>query len=175
MTGPLQAKFRTMNSVRTAMSAAVIALAAWAPWVAAQPTSCQPTEVTWFSCSTGSKQIAVCAPRDASAPGAQVQYRFGLPQRAEIVLQPGAQIRAGSLMFSRGGGATLRFPNAGTDYIVYTAISGQWGEKSGVAIERSGTLIHAVKCRGAIVTLLGPDLFDTAGLKRDEADFLLPE
>jgi hypothetical protein len=147
---------------------------------AASPTLCESGEEVLFSCSTGKKVISICASKDLAREHGYMQYRFGLPGKVELSVpsdrsMPAANsIVSGSLMFSGGGGAYLRFNAAGYDYVVYTAIGKGWGEKDGVAIERGGKPLAHVSCTDVPVSKLGSDLFDKAGLKADNADFELP-
>ena len=43
-----------------------------------------------------------------------------------------------------------------------------------MAVEQAGKLIANIPCRGEPVSELGPDLFDTAGLREDPTPFELP-
>ena len=147
----------------------------------AMPTSCQSGEEVLFSCSAGKKIVAVCASAGWSPQAGSLQYRFGPAKAAEIVLPrdaatlPAASATAGSLMFSGGGGATLRFSAGKTDYVVYSATSASWGDASGVVVERGGKAVRALKCRGKVTSRLGDALFRDAGFKRDELPFDLPD
>ena len=53
---------------------------------AASPTQCQPDEEQLFACSTGKKILAVCASRNWSASAGSLEYRYGTPGSAELVL-----------------------------------------------------------------------------------------
>ena len=145
------------------------------------PSECRPTEQTLFSCSLGQKKIAVCASRGWSAQAGTLQYRFGPSNGAELVLPrvphtaPAESAKAGSMMFSGGGGATLRFSSGKVDYIVYTATSSSWGDSAGVVVEREGKTVRSLKCRGQATSMLGEALFREAGFKRDELPFEMPE
>ena len=147
----------------------------------AVPTQCQPEEDTLFSCKVDKKMVAVCASLGWSSQAGSLQYRFGPAASAELVLPratktvPSASATASSLMFSGGGGATLRFSSGKVDYVVYTAISSTWGDVSGVAVERGGKTMHVFKCRGKVTSMLGEALFRDAGFKRDDLPFELPE
>lgn len=160
-------------------SLAVACAVGAAPAVAA-PTSCRPDEQTLFACSVGKKLLAVCASRGLTPASGYLQYRFGSRTAAELVLPtadtaPAASATSGVLSFSGGGGATLRFSNGPVDYVVYTAISGSWGEASGVVVERGDKVVGSLKCRGKVVSELGPDLFGRLGVHQDEHSFELPE
>ena len=166
--------------MRIALTLIGVVAGVFAQAAIAVPTACQSNEDQLFNCSAGKKVIAVCASHDWSPKSGSLQYRFGPPQRAELVLPqqpatlPAVSAASGSLMFSGGGGAYLRFAGAGVDYVVYTAIGRGWGEKSGVVVEKAGKKIRSVKCRGAVSSQLGTELFDKAGFKADDRDFELP-
>jgi hypothetical protein len=138
-------------------------------------THCAAEEQVLFACSTGKKVVAVCASADLTA----LQYRFGPPEAPELVWPadpqpPHNEITAGTLAFSGGGGAYLRFSRSVYDYIVYTAIGKDWGEKAGVVVEKSGQQLAHLPCVGAVVSELGPELFEQAELAEDEQGFDLP-
>lgn len=144
-------------------------------------TQCRPGEDVLFSCHSGKKMVAVCASAGWSAQAGSLQYRFGPAPSAELVLPrdagvvPSASATAGSLMFSGGGGATLRFSGGKVDYVVYSATSASWGDASGVVVERDGKTVRVLKCRGKVTSVLGDALFRDAGFRRDELPFKLPE
>ncbi|WP_348756823.1 hypothetical protein [uncultured Aquincola sp.] len=143
---------------------------------------CQPGEDTVFSCPAGRKQIAVCASPGLGATGGQLQYRFGRPGAVELQYPPAdgstadwrASVRAGSLMFSGGGGAWLALDKGDHRYVVYTAIGRGWGTKEGVVVERAGRRIAHVPCTQAAQSQLGPDLASRAGIAPDTREFDLP-
>lgn len=140
---------------------------------------CSSEEDTIFSCSTGKKTISVCASEDLSASDGYLQYRFGVKGKPELVVPQTlerleGEIKGSTLMFSGGGGAYLRFEKGQYDYIVYSAIGRGWGEKDGVAVEKNGTLVTSLKCKGSVISEIGPELFEQAGLPDDGGDFDLP-
>ncbi len=145
--------------------------------VAAQ---CEPGEEQLFACSTGTKRVAVCASQDWSAATGYVQYRYGAPHKAEMVLPAQAQVPAASalsgvLALSGGGGAWLRFRSGYTEYVVYTAVSSSWGERSGIVVERGRARLRAIACRGEVSSVLGPEVFRRGGFQADSKEFFPPE
>lgn len=148
---------------------------------AAAPAACRAEEDTLFQCSTGKKHIAVCASQGWSSSSGSLQYRFGPEKAAELVLpaeagrRPADSASSGVLTLAGGGGAYLRFSHGDTDYVVFSAVSGSWGEKSGVSVWKAGKPVATVKCRGETRTELGPDLFQRGGFARDTRDFVLPD
>ncbi|MCP5197344.1 MAG: hypothetical protein H6974_11240 [Gammaproteobacteria bacterium] len=142
-------------------------------------THCAADESVLFACVTGKKTVAVCALGDRSPTAGALQYRFGPPDAPELVWpnlpQPQhAGITAGTLAFSGGGGAYLRLTKGAYAYVVYTAIGKGWGEKAGVVVEKNGESIAHLPCTGAVVSELGPALFEQAGLAEDAQGFDLP-
>jgi hypothetical protein len=165
---------------RAALLAACIAPASWAGGAEGVPVRCQDGEQALFACSAGRKQVAVCASRDFSASTGYVQYRYGKPDRAELVLPrapqaPASSASSGALAFSGGGGGWLRFNAGDTEYVVFSAVSSSWGEKSGVVVERGGKRLRAIACSGPVTSHLDGTLFRKAGFAADTKDFDLPD
>ena len=145
----------------------------------AQHAACAAAERTLFGCSSGAKTIAICASAALSATSGSLQYRFGRPGSPELAYPAAgadwrAATRAGSLMFSGGGGAYLAFTNERYRYIVYSASGRGWGNKAGVVVERAGKRIASVACKGPVASEIGPSLFSVAGIEAAEGEFDLP-
>lgn len=156
------------------LAACLFANPAWAA-----DSHCSSQETTVFNCSAGKKIISVCASKDLDKSAGYLQYRFGPKAAPEVQvpqakIHPGASIKSGTLMFSGGGGAYIRFSNGGYDYVVYTAIGRGWGVKEGVAVEKGGKLAANVPCKTAAASNLGAEWFEKAGLAGDDKDFELP-
>jgi hypothetical protein len=142
-------------------------------------THCAPDEPILFACATGKKAVAVCVSSDRSPTAGALQYRFGplgapelrWPERPQ---RPPSGITAGTLAFSGGGGAYLRFTQGAYAYVVYTAIGKGWGEKAGVVVEKNGQSVAHLSCIGPVVSELGPEAFERAGLPEDDQGFDLP-
>ena len=149
--------------------------------LAAAPARCTADEIEWFGCNIGSKRVAVCSSSAIHADSGYLQYRFGTGSRIELLLPadpaalPVQGAVAGSLVFSGGGGAYLRFDSGSYSYVVYSAISSSWGEKDGILIEKDGRALRSLKCTSAVRSRLGPELFEKAGLRSDQREFLLPD
>lgn len=163
------------------LAAALFAL--FQPHAAAAAASvashCTAHERTLFACRTGTKLLSVCASANLGKDSGFVQYRFGTPGHTELVLPMAgtdwrAAIRAGSLMFSGGGGAYLAFANPPYRYVVYTAFGRGWGNKEGVVVERRGRRIASRPCTGEATSVLGPELFEGAAIVEDTSGFELP-
>ena len=146
---------------------------------AVEVTHCVPPEQSVFSCTTGTKIVAVCRTPELTADSGALQYRFGLPAALELSFPPaGADwrvvTRGGTVAFSGGGGAWLAFTNARYRYVVYSAVGQGWGSKAGVVVEKDGKRIATLACKGVATSELGPDLFSKAGVEAVEGDFDLP-
>lgn len=146
---------------------------------AAAQTHCAATEQVVFACAAGRKAIAVCATPALAPASGTLQYRFGAPGRVELAYPPaGADWRAatqgGVLAYSGGGGAYLAFSRPPYRYVVYTASGRGWGRKSGVLVEQGGERVGHRACTGPVTSVLGPDLFDSAGIRRTEEELLIP-
>jgi len=147
----------------------------------AAPNLCSEGEVVVFNCSAGKKLISVCASRDISRTSGYLQYRFGTLAKTELSVPanttpaPGTVV-PGDLMFSGGGGTYLRFKTADISYTVYTAVSGSWGDKDGVAIDRAGKRISHLSCTDApTIDKFNSGFFEKAGLTSEGyGEFDLP-
>lgn len=147
---------------------------------------CDRDEVVVFSCRTETREVSVCASRDASQARGYVQYRFGRPGKPEMVLPSSrvipSQAATGAVeTYSGGGAAWLRFSHGGYGYVVYTGI-GRWGDKgetrevAGVLVEQPKAANRNMNCVGNITSLLGPVWFEKVGIERShpEETFNLP-
>jgi hypothetical protein len=146
------------------------------PGQAATSTQCATNERIIFSCATGNKVVSVCASGDLAH--GSLSYRFGPLERPEISYpSPGESrdvVKAGHWVFAGGGGAWLAFHRSPYRYLVYSAIGRGWHEKAGLAVEKDGHLLRNLRCRGTLLSELGPDFFSSAGIPDDETPFDLP-
>lgn len=164
------------DCVRSLMLASILVVCARAE--ASGQTHCSADEATVFSCRTvNRKLLSVCASPVLSAGSGFVQYRFGKAGSPELLLpertstRVAGEIGAGTMSYSGGGGAFLRFRHASHAYVVYTAIGRGWGSRAGVVVERQGRAVAEVRCAGEAVSEIGPDLFTRAGLPDDVDGF----
>ncbi|MFZ4701593.1 MAG: hypothetical protein ACOYMG_16215 [Candidatus Methylumidiphilus sp.] len=147
--------------------------------VLAADTHCTNQETIEFNCSTGKKILSVCASKDLSTAKGYMQYRFGAKDTPEIQVpavqnHPNPLVQSGTLSFSGGGGAYLRFLKGDFRYVVYTATGKDWGKKAGVAVEEGDKLLANIKCKGPAQSTIGPKLFEQAGLPASDKAFQLP-
>ena len=152
----------------------------------AAASHCAVDETLVFACPVDDQRLlSVCASREYGPDSGYLQYRFGLADKAEIVVpaekvKPSRAAQSGMWIFSGGGGAYLRFEEGGTSYHVYTAI-GRWGnsgktaERAGAWVEKDGKVLSDIRCKGPATSELGPEFFEKAGLPEVESEFELPE
>lgn len=147
------------------------------PWV---PTHCRDGETIVFSCGTTEQRVlSVCASPDLTAESGVLQFRFGTYGEApsvtfpEPAAHPEEHFRSGTLMFSGGGGAYLKFAREGATWVVFTGIGKGW-EKEGMVVTEPGSDGVEYPCRSAWVSEIGPELFDNVGIPADDAGFEIP-
>lgn len=157
----------------------IIILIGFSQRLAAVDSHCSVDELVVFNCSTGKKTVSVCASKAISTTSGYLQYRFGRLGAPEMLIPvdmnlPSADIQANTLMFSGGGGAYIRFNNHRFSYVVYTAMGRGWGEKAGIVVEKDHQLQVKLSCKTPLLSELGPDFFEQAGLIQDQIGFDLP-
>lgn len=165
------------------LAALVLAPAQSGRAAAAAPSLCGQGEAVAFTCSTGTRILSVCE----TEGGHGLQYRYGTAAKLDLSTPPPGTapaevVRAGTLMYSGGGGAWLRFANGATRYTVFTAI-GRWGANgvtrsvAGVAVTKGGADVADIPCKSPESSELGPDLFARYGLVTDDPtdSFDIPE
>jgi hypothetical protein len=171
-----------MSATRSRLATVAVATAtAVSLGAAAAGATCASDEDTLFSCPSGSKRIVVCASKGWSPQSGYVQYRFGTRGQTELVVPedtgaaaPAQAIAVGQGPLSGGGFAYVRFANGSYEYFVYSAISGRWGTKSGVAVDKDGARIAVRRCDARHPGEFGNGLIDREGLPRGDSHFELP-
>ena len=135
--------------------------------------ACADGETVVFACRTGPGQgVALCGSEDAS----RMRY---LESGTDAVTWPASgtarspDLRSGTLMYSGGGGAYLRFDREGHTHTVYTGIGRGW-EKAGVLVQENGRTVRELSCTGEVTSLIGPALFERAAIPADDAGFEIP-
>ena len=94
---------------------------------------------------------------------------------SDLGAEPADVFTAGTMMFSGGGGALLRFNRYRFSYTIFTAI-GNWGrtarkaEAAGVAVKKDGKQFTNFPCRADPISEIGPDFFRKLGLKTADPD-----
>ncbi len=143
---------------------------------------CFVDEAVVFSCSsTKGKTISLCSSSILTASDGYLQYRYGVigkipelvfPKRQE---HPKEHFLSGTVPYSGGGAAFLRFSISDYIYTVFTGIGKGW-EKEGVIVNKSGKQIAHVLCDEPLISELGPVLFEDIALQKDplELDFEVP-
>ncbi len=149
--------------------------------VAAAPrpdaAACRAGEDTVFACrGARGGEVAICASEALSADAGHLRYRETGRWQVEhpAADEPAARaFRSGTLMYSGGGGAFVRFDRQGETYTVYTGIGRGW-EKAGVQVRAGERVVRAIACEGEVESELGPALFARAGLPDDPEGFEIP-
>jgi hypothetical protein len=141
---------------------------------------CFQNEAIIFSCNTNSnKVISICSSSVLGVNHGYMQYRFGSIGSFPEFVYPMNHNRAsnffysGSLTYSGGGGAYLKFINSTYSYVVYTGIGRGWN-KQGLVINEGVHEIARYSCNGAWASNMGPQLFKQAGLQPDPYGFEIP-
>ncbi|UNK41270.1 hypothetical protein MNO14_09765 [Luteimonas sp. S4-F44] len=137
---------------------------------------CPDGETVVFGCRNSAGVDALCGSPD----GARMTYRSGAAQGAAPPAvypsddtAPSQAFRGGTLMYSGGGGAFLRFDHQGQVHTLYTGIGRGW-EKAGVVIASAGDAPIERSCDGDVVSQIGPALFARSGIPTDPAGFEIP-
>ena len=160
------------------------------PARAAAPTLCRADELVVFSCPTGAHTASICASKDISKSAGAMQYRYGKKDSVDLAYpdsdaKPADIFTSGTMMFSGGGGAWLRFSKGPFVYTIFSAI-GKWGpggaatDVGGVAIQKDGKEFANFPCVAGRLDgkdELGPEFFEKIGLKTSDApdDFDIPQ
>lgn len=170
---------RPSSSLRSGIVAA--SLMAVSLGAVAAGATCAGDEEILFSCPSSGKRIVVCASKGWSPKSGYVQYRFGTRARAELAVPadtgaaaPEQAITVGQGPLSGGGFAYVRFANGSYEYFVYSAVSGRWGTKSGVAVDKDGARVAVRRCDAAHPGEFADGLIGRDGLPRGDTHFELP-
>ena len=146
---------------------------------APDPGFCARGEQVVFGCHVGpDRSVALCG-SDGFPEGGMLQYREGASGQPPALVwpedgQPASEAyRSGTLMYSGGGGAFLRFDREDRTYTVYTGIGRGW-DKAGVVVQAGGDTVEELACDGAVASLIGPELFTRAGIAKDGQGFEIP-
>lgn len=147
--------------------------------VARAASLCKADESILFSCRAGTRTISVCATSDLSPTKGRLEYRAAREGRTEITLpadnrHPAQSVRAGNFMMGMGEGSYLRFSNAGTDYLPYSA-SGRFGDAQGITVEANGAPIAQLECDASslnISRLDAQELQEKRGIPADTREFM---
>lgn len=119
---------------------------------------CNAGETALMQCATGVKQVAVCASKGS---GGGVQYRFGAPDKVELVYPADMTHGTGTMKwastgYSGGGEMQIQFRNGEVTYLVYSRMVrtgfGPDGHNNpqdslGVTVQRGGKTISELRCK----------------------------
>lgn len=144
------------------------------------PSHCFQNERIIFSCNTNSnKVISVCSSAKINRNKGYMQYRFGnigsFPEYVFPMNHDNAAkfFYAGNLTYAGGGGAYLKFINAGYNYVVYTGVGRGWA-KQGMVVNEGVNEISRYSCKDTWTSEMGPELFNKVGLTIDTYGFEIP-
>jgi hypothetical protein len=145
-------------------------------------TLCSAQEQVVFSCVTTKKKVvSLCSSSPLTESAGYLQYRFGTVGQTPQLTFPAAlehpkdHFVSGTMMFSGGGGAYLKFSNADFTYSVFTGIGKGW-KKEGVVVQKAGRQVAYLQCKGPRTSQLGPDFFEKVQIPKDpqESEFEIP-
>ncbi len=159
------------------LSAAMVLGVSFAGQAAPIVSQCTAHEKVIFSCATGPKIVSICASQSFPGPASSLQYRFGPKGAPELALpKDGASragVSAGSIAYSRGGGAYLSFANSGTRYVVYSVVmNGGADQAQGLVVQKGEKVLANLTCKkGSLTDNLQPDF---SGVPQDTAGFEVP-
>ncbi len=135
--------------------------------------ACSAGETVVFACQTGTDQgVALCGSQDATRLR-YVETGEAAGSWPEAGTAEAAAFRSGTLMYSGGGGAYLRFDRDGRQHTVYTGIGRGW-EKAGVLVQENGRTVRELACTDDVTSLIGPELFERASIPADDSGFEIP-
>ncbi|SEL36111.1 hypothetical protein SAMN05216359_10829 [Roseateles sp. YR242] len=114
---------------------------------------CQPEESVYFACPTArSRWVSICG-----KPGT-LQYRFGRPDRVELVFPAQATDGTSRLLYAgyfreKVEKTEVRFEIQGTDYVVYDYQEGR-KHASGVRVTTEEGKEVEIACQGPVISRL---------------------
>ncbi|QND86772.1 Uncharacterized protein ChrSV_4547 [Chromobacterium vaccinii] len=135
---------------------------------------CTPAEKVIFTCETGKKVASVCMVGKQGLHSL-IQYRFGQIGHMEISIPenpagPSNAVSYGTLSYSGGGGAYLRFSRGNYRYTAYTGMGKGW-DKTGITVERDNKLLANLLCKESDVP---NDSFSRLNVPKDNIGFEIP-
>jgi hypothetical protein len=161
-------------------SAAPTPVAATTPMKNVVPNLCVANETALFACSTGKKQVSLCATKELSAKSGQITYRLAPTGQApemtypEAAQHPKAVYKYGTMQFSGDRAASfISFDKGNFRYVIYGA-EGKDLYKHGVAVEQGGKRIANLVCQGDVADYWDPKLLDEIGVEKETRVFDLP-
>jgi hypothetical protein len=155
-------------------------VAATTPMKIAVPNLCSANETVLFACSTGKKQVSLCATKELSAKSGQITYRLAPTAQAPEMTYPDgdpppkAAYKYGAMQFSGDRAASfISFDKGNFRYVIYGA-EGKDLYKHGVAVEQSGKRIASLACRGDVAHDWDSKVLEEIGVEKDARGFDLP-
>ncbi len=135
-------------------AAGAVALPVAAAVQAPERSLCKPAEAIVLSCSVGRKIVSLCAAGTAGADALRMTYRYGAPNRMELVYPAdgaAARFYQASAPVYGGGITSVSFSRAGYEYSVFAkqgraAGGGDPEFEDGVIISRGGQRLKTLVC-----------------------------
>jgi hypothetical protein len=132
---------------------------------AAESTLCTVNEVALFTCNTNNRIISLCGSKETSGPNSYIQYRFGKPNKVELVYPEQKKpitpkiFETGYNTYSHGSQeSAVSFSIGSYTYTIHSdlildgsdemnnAEPSEYGPHAGVLIERKGNTIRDISC-----------------------------
>lgn len=117
------------------------------------PSLCVAPEATYFTCSTGTKVISLCASAGLSATSGTLQYRFG-KNTGEIEMSypsppsnPRAKFQAYLYSFAKGGVSAIGFKVGRYSYSLFETHSVYGYNGAGVMLRKDGKPLKTIECK----------------------------
>ena len=140
---------------------------------------CKAGESTAFACTTGKKDIALCAVGASQSSAAQLTYRIAPAGQASPEMVYPEQSEAVATAFKQGSQSFtgdksmvfVSFDKGSFRYVLYSA-EGKGLDKAGVAVEQAGKRVANLVCATALMGDWSAVI--AAGLPRDTRGFDLP-
>lgn len=140
-------------STRIALFVSVVSSLGAAP--AKPATLCATTEKTAFGCAiTDGRLLSVCTSPDFAEGVGWIEYRFGRPDRVELVYPSTREKTWQAFRYTRYTRPqftelTLRFDNGGYGYVLQTASGDDDGtpiSSAGLQVTKDGKIVSELKC-----------------------------
>ncbi|WP_152526837.1 hypothetical protein [Pseudogulbenkiania ferrooxidans] len=128
-----------------------------------------------FSLAKQAKKVASVCMVGKQGLHSLIQYRFGQIGHMEISIpenpvDPSNAVSYGTLSYSGGGGAYLRFSRGNYRYTAYTGMGKGW-DKTGITVERDNKLLANLLCKESDVP---NDAFSRLNVPKDNTGFEIP-
>jgi len=123
----------------------------WAGGSLAAGSLCKKGEINFSTCSVGRKTASFCIKKGDGSEPDTLQYRFGMPNRLEMIF-PSEPRKSHGLFFNSmrtytDGAAEMRLSFRSGDYhYIFFNIDSTRGDSRGIYVLRNGGLIKTLPC-----------------------------